>query len=259
MGGPGPYGQPGGGPVAYSPIEAVKFGWDKFTKNWVPWVLAILVIGVITAVVVFVVVLAAAAIIGTGTTTYDPATNTYVPSGGVVAGLGALFFVYMVLIVVLSFLVNAQVARAALETTDTGHIEFSVFTRTNLLGTLVVASLLTAIFVLLGAIACCIGAVVVAFFLQFYAYTILDGSATGAMGGIKASWNFVAKNMSNVLLWVLVLIGIGIVLGIIGFILGLIPFLGLIFQVAVSFVLSPTLWIAHAYTYRVLSGRPVAA
>lgn len=249
----------GGATVAYSPIEAVKYGWEKFLVNWAPWVIAVLVYFAIIGVIAFLFTFVVSAIVGPAERTIDPVTGQVTVSGGVVAGLGVAFFIYLVLSIVLGFLAFAQFSRAALETVDRGRIDFAAFTKTTVLGTLLLASLLVAIFTSLGLIACLIGAIVVAFLLQFYPYPILDGSAQGAMGGVKASWNFVTKNLGNVLLYALVVLGIGIVVGIVAGIIGLIPILGWIVQAAVGVVLTPILAIAHAYTYRVLNEQGVAS
>ena len=186
-------------------------------------------------------------------------TGEVTSSGAAIAGLSIGSILVIVIAIVLAWIVHVQFARAAFETAEQGSIKFEVFTRTALLGALIVAALIAAALTAVGLIACCIGAVVIGFFVQFYPYPLLDRSASGGWDSVKQSFSFVSNNLGPVILLTLVLLLISFVLGLGAGLIGLIvPVLGNLVQFIISLVLVPVFALAQAYTYRYLKSQPIA-
>ncbi|MDZ7576756.1 MAG: hypothetical protein U0904_01050 [Candidatus Nanopelagicales bacterium] len=277
-------GAPGFPPASlrYGLDEAFRYAWKKFKPSWGSWVLATLIFGVILAAVYVAGMILAVGLSPAPRNSFDRATGAYSYSTG---SSGPAFALVMIALTVVFFLLmwifQAQFARGALECTKTDRISLGVFFRGRFLGTAVLASVLVVILTLAGFVLFIFPGIVVAFFFQFFLYFILD-QGQSPVRAIGSSWSFVRRNWVNVLLLDLVLVGayamgvfavyeliillVVIVMAVgsvavgaatvIGVILGIL--FALLFIVA-YFIVVPVALIAHAYTYRVLSGQPVAA
>ncbi|MCH9814817.1 MAG: hypothetical protein K0U64_00010 [Actinomycetia bacterium] len=250
-------GQPGQ-PAAVPPFSignAFQFGWNKFQSNLGPWIIASL-IALVVIVVMGVVysLLASAATTGAEITTNTTTGQINIEGGGTAAWffiVGPIWYLFTVFVQVI---IAAQFVRAALETARKGKIELEVFTRTDNIGKVVVGAILLGIayFILgligiipiLGWLVLFIGGIVISFFSQFFVYFILD-RATPPIDAIKESFAFVNKNIATVIVLFLasmVALFIGAILCGIGL-----------------FIAIPVTVMAHAYTYRYLSGEGVSA
>ena len=245
--GPPPAGPTGPGPSAtpYSVSDAFNYGWKKFQENLGPWILGVLILFLGLAVVQVVYNLVVGGLLDTfSTTTVDPRTGDVFidETGGLAAALvGAL--VLAVPVTILGMIVQAQIVRGGLATCE-GRIELGRFFDTSLLGPIVVASIIAGLMTLAGVIACYVGAVVVAFFVQFFAYFVLDREAR-PWESIKASFSFVNQHQANIIVLFLAS-ALAVLIG------ALLCGVGLL-------VAYPVVAIAHAYTYKVLNGEEVVA
>ncbi len=258
---PPAYPPAGGSPQGMAPegnfsvSNAFTFGWTKFQQNIGPWLIASL-----GAIVIFIVLGAVytglAGLASTGATvTVDPVTGQLESFD---AGVAGWFFIigplWTLLMTFVGWMIGAQFIRAALETARVGKIEFDVFTRTDNLGTVVGAAIILAVtyFLLgiiglipiLGWIVLFVGSILLGFFTQFFVYFILDREAS-AVESLKSSASFVNQNIAKIIVLYLasmVAIFIGAILCLIGL-----------------FVAIPVTVMAHAYTYRWLSGEGVSA
>lgn len=243
----------GGGDPASAPWSvgnAFSYSWSKFQQYVGPILLAMLVLFVIGAVIWFVWFLVIGAITNAVTdpvtVVINPDTGALVTSGGgpslfltlLLGALGAL--VYWT---VFGF-IQAAVARAALAITEGRRIEMNSILSTEQLGPIIVTALLVSVFTAIGYLFCFVGAIVVSFFLSFTFYFLID-QKLAPFEAIKASFNFVKSNLSNVLILFLVSI-------VVYFIGALICGVGLIVAI-------PLVVIATAFTYKKLNNQPVAA
>ena len=223
---PGP-GQPGaGGAAAYSVSDAFNYGWKKFQENLGAWILGILILFVGLAIIEVLYQLVFGGLVGATTETrYDPATGQMelVNSGGFVVSLIAAF-VLAIPLAILGMIVQAQIVRAGLATCE-GKIELGKFFETRRLGPVIVA------------------AIIVAFFVQFYAYFVLDRDKK-PWDSIKASFAFVNQHLANIIVLFLASL-LAVVIG------ALLCGVGLL-------IAYPVVAIAHAYTFKVLNDEPVA-
>jgi uncharacterized membrane protein len=227
----------------YSVSDAFNYGWKKFQENIGPWILAVIIFAVVLIAIQFLYQILINALVGTSTATFDPVTGEVKVSGGLPGGIIISSLVYNVISIVLSWIISAQFIRGALETTKRGKIELEVFFRTHLLGTVIIASLLAAVFTLLGILACFVGAIIVAFFIEFFAYFVLDQEQS-PWESIKSSFSFVNQHLANIIVLYLASV-LAIVIG------ALLCLVGLLVAV-------PVVVIAHAYTYRALRGDAIA-
>lgn len=163
-------------------------------------------------------------------------TEVHQPGVGAIAASAVM----SILSAVLQFVIAAALIRAALDVVDTGSASIgTMFTRIPWLH-MVLAAILVALVTMVGVILCIIPGIIAAFLLSFTNVAVVDGnSATDAMG---ASFRFTKANVGPVLLLFLVFLGLGILS---------VCTLGLGFL-----VLIPVGYIAVAYTWRMLQGRP---
>lgn len=257
-GAPGGYGTPAGAyqqpqgwqPTTsqYSVTDAFNYGWRKFQENAVAWILGVLILGVGLVIIQAIYQwLIGSLIVGKSEVVYDQVTGQVevVTTGGLPGGwFGQLLlaFILGIPIVLLGMIASVQFVRAALATTE-GKIELGKFFETRFLGPAIVASVIAGLLTLAGILACYVGMFVVAFFVEFFAYFVLDRQQSG-WESVKSSFSFVNQNLASVFLLFLA----SIVAYIIGALLCLVGLLAAI----------PVILIAHAYTYKVLSGKPVA-
>jgi uncharacterized membrane protein len=127
--------------------------------------------------------------------------------------------------------------RVGLGITEGKTPEVSMLFQTDHLGPYILATILYSLAVFVGLFALCIGAVIVAFFLWFYGFFIVDQNQD-PVKSLGSSFNLVKDNIGQVLLFALV-------------------------AVVLTFVTcglaSGVVMIATAYAYKVLTGQQVAA
>jgi uncharacterized membrane protein len=247
---------PGAAPGGYAVGDAFNYGWRKFQQNLGPWLLACL-IAILVVVLLWVVFIVIAGAIGlANTTTIETASGGTIyrtDTAGSLA-LTAVTILFTVLSALLGWIISAQFVRGALGVTQRGVIDVGIFFRKELLGPVIVAAFLLAVIQfalavigvvpLIGWLIQFIGSIVVAFFAQFYAYFVLD-QQQAPLDSIKSSFSFVNQYLATIIVLFLASI-VAIVIG------ALLCGIGL-------FIAIPVTVMAHAYTYRVLRGEPVAA
>lgn len=228
----GPYGQPGypGQPIQVQ--DAFSYGWNKFTQN-----AGVILGGVLTYVVVLAGLSVAfwALLVGTATTTIDPQTGEISTAGGFAFGFGT--FLFVAVLVVLGFLVQAAVVNVSLLVTRGKTLEYADFFRYPNLGTVILVALLIGLATGVLAITI-VGPIVFVFFAQFTLFYVID-KKLGVLDAFKASFTVVSRNLGTV-----VLLFLGVYLAeLVG---TLLCYVGLL-------VALPVAQIATAYVYRRLN------
>lgn len=209
-------------------MEAVKYGWDKFTKNVGPILLGMLAyvaVGILLYLLLFAVLIGGASAVGN--------------SGSLGFFGGASIFVLILIAIVMvafGFFAMAGMYNAVLELTRGKAIEFKDFFVFKNIGNVVIASLL------IGAASGLlswtgIGSIAVAFFTMFAILLIIDKNM-GAIDAIKLSSKMAWDNVGTVIL-------LYVAVAILSFIGTIALFVGLL-------VTTPVALIATAYVYRKL-------
>src|SRR5690606_23887198 len=174
------YGQPGQPGAAIQVTDAFGYGWNKFTQN-----AGVIIAGVLTYVVVLAGLSVAfwALLVGTATTTIDPQTGEISTAGGFAFGFGT--FLFVAVLVVLGFLVQAAVVNVSLLVTRGKTLEYADFFRYPNLGTVILVALLIGL--ASGVLAITIvGPIVFVFFAQFTLFYVID-KKLGVLDAFKAS------------------------------------------------------------------------
>lgn len=227
----------GGGPTGpYSATDSIGYGWKKFTENLGPILGAMVVLFVGWVVVVAILVALFGGLNALGLNT-----------AGEQVAVGVSGRLLSLLIGFLSLLVSSAVIRATLAIVDGRKLDFSEFFALDQMGQVVVAAiLLSLVNAILGFIPILgtLLSLAVSVFGMFIMFFILDDKQD-AIPAITSSVNFVAANIGQVLLFIV----LAIVVGVVG---ALLCGVGLI-------VALPVIAIAEAYTYRRLRNQPVAA
>lgn len=229
----------GPAPSQYSPIDAVKYGWEKFTQNLGPLLgltAIILVIGICLNMVINLAF--TGSVLGSSASTVDPETG--LPDNFLQAQLASITSSFVTGFI--SWALGLGLVRGALDIVDRGRTSFGEMFSRIPWGQAIIAGLLLWLATTVGIVLCVIPGIIVMFLLYYTNIAVVDGrSATDAMG---ASFTFVKDHLAENLLFLLVAIGL-IILAICTFGIGML-------------VVTPVLAVAQAYTWRVLQGRAVA-
>lgn len=237
---PGSMSGPGtGGP--YNPVEAIQYGWGKFTKNAVPFVVIALVVVVVVGVLGFLGNLLSRAIFGIGDAKIDLNTGK-VETTGFFTNLIAQELVSLIVQVV-AMILTAALIKLALNYVDGKSLDIGeAFQGWDKLQ-VVLASILVSIGTFVGFLLCIIPGIIFAFLTVYTTYYVVDKNM-GAVDAIKASINLTKANVGNLVLFFL----LSLVVVVIG---ACLCGVGLL-------VAWPVVAIAGAYTFRVLNNEPVS-
>lgn len=239
---PPAYGAPPAAGGAYSPVEAMSYGWAKFTKSpatlLIPVLLMVVAIGIVYAVMFF----------GILASSFDSDT-TINADGSIDYDAGPGFFLTMVLMGIIILVVitvmqifMAALVKGALDVTDgkspsLGDL-FQGWDKTQV----VIAALLVAVGTAVGSILCYIPGLIFGFLAGYTMYYVVDKNMS-AVDAIKASISFTTSHLSETLLFFLLMM-VAVAVG------GILCGIGLL-------VAYPVVLVGQAYTFRVLNNEPV--
>ncbi|MCW2818549.1 MAG: hypothetical protein JWR42_1336 [Marmoricola sp.] len=243
---PGPYGPPPGGfgSRGYDGVEAITYGWRKFTNRPGDLLVPVLVLGLGVAVVVGIaygLLLASVVSSGSvqtsadGTTSYEPGTGflTLMLVYAAFALIGSLFTQF----------IAAALVRGGLDAVDGRPVSLGSIWQGWDKGQVLLAAVLLGVGTAIGYLLCFLPAIVFAFFTQYTLYFVVDRQM-GAVDAIKASISFVRGHLADSLV-IYLLSGLVLTAG------ALLCGIGLL-------VAAPVTLLAGAYTFRVLHGQPVS-
>jgi len=225
-------------------VEAIKYGWAKFSKNVGPFVIGALIVAAISIVFSLLGQLIAGAIFDTSRqTTVDPATGAVqVESAGLFTSLLANSVVSFVGQVITT-IAAAGLLKMAFDVVDGREASLGTMFQGWDKVQVVVATILVGIATFIGIILCVLPGIAVIIFSAFTTAFVLDRKL-GAIDAIKASIDLVKNNFGPAILWML-LAFLCVVVGAIACGVGLL-------------VAIPVVLISQAYTLRALTGGPIA-
>jgi hypothetical protein len=233
---PGPYGAPppppgGGYGIAgdeWSVGNALSYGWRKFAQNVGPILLLALLVFVASVVLGLVGSLLDRAIFGA-------------PDPGSVQQTSSVFSTLFGLVGQVVF--SAVVIRGALDLTEGRELQIgSLFGRVNF-GAMLLLAIVVAIIETIGILLFILPGLLAMLFLYFAAYFLLDRNL-GPIDSVKASFNLVRRDLGKALVWTIVAFIVTVV--------------GVCFCLVGLLVTIPVAIIGTAYTYKKLTGQPVA-
>jgi uncharacterized membrane protein len=243
---PPPYGAPpasapGG---AYSAVEAIQYGWTKFTKSpstlLVP---ALVVLAVVVVLEVIAQIILRATLLGThdctttvfGTTVDSRCGPSFFTSifGAALAGIVVSF---------IGQLLGAGLIKSALNVADGKPVNvgdiFSYASKPNV----VTAAAIVSVATFVGTLLCYLPGLVVGFLTVFTMFFVVDKDMSG-VEAVKASISLTTSRLGETILFYV----LGVVVMIVGAILCLVGLLAAV----------PVVLAAAAYTFRVLHNEPV--
>ncbi|HEY0889241.1 MAG TPA: hypothetical protein VGE38_06480 [Nocardioides sp.] len=232
-----------GGPQSqpWSLGDALSYGWTKFTAN----LGQILVAAIVFLLGVAIALGIAVALVSALTTSSTLNLETGEIEGGsnfLTRTLAQTLAGFVVSCVV--WILGAVIVRGALDVADGRPLEFgSLFSRLNL-GNVVVASVLVAVLVAVGTALCYIPGIIVGFLASYTLYFLIDQDLS-AVDAIKASFTFTKEHLGETIVWYIV----GGIVAMVGFCLCGVG----------ALVSVPVVVLGTAYTYKKLTGQPVAA
>lgn len=242
---PPPYGAPPVGGSGYSPVEAIKYGWEKFSKKpsemLVPGLIFLACV-IVVQVVIF--LITNATLLGTHDCTKTffgqeiesqcgPGFITRMIGQALISGVGSI---------VISAL-GAGLIKSALNIVDGRPVNagdvFGYATRPNVLTT----AALIAVATFVGTVLCILPGIIVSFLTTFAMFFVVDKDQA-PVDAIKSSVSFMVSQLGNTILFFL-LAAVTLIAGAILCGIGLI-------------VAAPVVAIAGAYTFRRLHDEPVS-
>ena len=155
-----------------------------------------------------------------------------------------LQFVWAVITMVVGMILGMGLIRAALRVTDGGRPDVNQLTQLDDFGPYLLVSIIAGVIIGIGMLLCIIPGIIAAVFLGFGGYVVIDQHEADPIAAIKRSIALVKPKF-------------GPMLGLV-FLLALINVLGLLLCFVGLLFTYPLTAIALAYTYRTLSGQPIA-
>jgi len=226
----GPSAPPPGGypaPQQYDVMVAVNYGWAKFQAYAGQMILAALAI------------FAGALVIGAvGVVAILLPADDGLTVGSVIAlvALYVAFFIY-------AQVVGAGLIREALGVTEGRPFSTAGVFRFDHFGKVLATSLLVGLGTLIGTILCILPGIVFGFMSMYALYFVIE-RGMGPVDAIGASIDLVKNNLSPTIIWYLIAM-------VIVFVGELACFVGLLVAI-------PVVLVGSAYTYKRLTGQPVA-
>jgi hypothetical protein len=207
----------GGAPGTLDVGAAITYGWNKFVQYIGQIIVIILIIVAVQVVFNFL---------------------SRVISGSINSVIVALSVSFALSIIgwIISLVLQAGLIRVGLAVTDGREPEPGMLFQTDNIGPFIVASILVGLLTFVGFFVFCIGALVVALFMVFYGFYVIDKSAQ-PVDSITSSFNLVKDNLGSVFLLAL---------------------LAVVINFCTCGLGAGVTQIAIAYAYRTLNGQPVA-
>lgn len=215
---------PVGGSIPFSATDAIGYGWRKFKDNVGPVLLSMLVLFVVEI---------ALSVIGSGGFSMDTTGLHF----------SAVGLVWQILTTIIGYIIGGAVIRASLDVTEGKKFNLLDAVRRVPYAQVVIVSLLATILELIGLIALIVGAFIVAWFLVFATYFVVD-KAQQPIEAIKSSVSLVGANVGNTIVLFLLSIAVGL-LGAVACGVGLL-------------VAIPVIVFAWSYAYKSFLGESVA-
>jgi uncharacterized membrane protein len=225
-----PYGTPyASAEERWSVGDALGYGWRKFTQNVGPILVLTLVVLLGSFVLGIVGSVLDRAVFGTsGDGAF--ASNDRNVFSSLLGFLGQAFF-------------GAVIVRAALDLTEGRALDIGGIFRRIPFGPVVVLAIVVAVIETIGFILLVIPGLVAILFLYFATFFLLD-HRPGPLEAVRSSVRLVARDLGKALVWAIVAF--------------LVTLVGFCFCLVGAFVTFPVATIGTAYTYKKLTGQPVA-
>ncbi|MFL6106113.1 MAG: hypothetical protein ACJ72L_04055 [Marmoricola sp.] len=241
---PSPYGAPPAGASGYSGVEAIKYGWGKFSKKPAELLVpALIVIASIVVLEIVAQIVLRATILGTHDCTdsiFGQQVHTQCGPGFIVTILGSALAGLVVSFI--SQMLGAGLIKSALNVVDGRPVDvgdvFAWATRPNVVTTAAIVSGATFV----GTLLCYLPGLVIGFLTAFSMFFVVDKDMA-PMDAVKASVSFMTGHLGDTIVFYLLAI-VTIVVGLIACLVGVLA--------AIPVVLA-----AAAYTFRVLHDEPV--
>lgn len=240
---PPAYGAPPPGTSGWDVGAALSYGWNKFQANVGQIIVAALALLVAMGILGGI----GFGILAASTSDYEcrfQDDGDYVCDGGTSFIVGIILYGLIVaLILIAAQVIGAGLIRASLDVTEGKPFLTSTVFKFDKIGSVIVTSLIIAAATFVGTILCYLPGLIVGFFTSYSLYFVMD-KGLAPVDAIKASVNLVKDNLGTALIWYIV-----------G---GLVAGAGAIACGVGLLVTIPIFLIGTAFTYKHLTGQPVA-
>ena len=224
--------------------EALTYGWQKLQANISQLVLAMLVLFVGGVATVAVAAVLQALLLDSGSAEFDTSTGdvTIDDGSGLITVLVVNALISALALVIFQVLA-AGLIRGALGITEGREFKVAEMLRTDRIGPVIITSLLVGALTFVGTLLCYFPGLIVGFLTSYSLYFVID-QGLSPTDAVRASVNLVKDNVGPTLLWYVV-----------G---GFVALIGLLACGVGVLLTVPVVLIGTAYTYKTLTGAPVA-
>ncbi|MFT4202156.1 hypothetical protein [Gordonia sp. (in: high G+C Gram-positive bacteria)] len=232
---PPPAYRPDPNTVPYSLDVGFRWAWSKLTSNAAGAIVGALVLVAVSMIGAFIAMAGVFALMASGDT--GTSDDLQLDPGSAAGITGIVLIVVGSLVSLLTAAYQGSAYTGGLLDIANGvPTTIGSFLRPRRFGTVLAVVLLQALAVLVGLLVFCVGGFVVAFFLMFTVFAVLDRNV-GAVAGMKASASIVRHRIGDALVLWLVVMVLSMFLGILAY-----PFVQLL----------------TVFAYRRLADQPVA-
>lgn len=239
----GGYGAPPSAEKGWEVGDALSYGWAKFQANMQQILIAAVILIVALGVMFAVGFGIMAALTSNVECNYDNNMN-YSCDGGTGFIMGMIIYALVIaLVFVVAQVIGAGIIRGSLAITEGRAFDYKEILKTDKIGPVLIASLIIAAATFVGIILCYLPGLIVGFATSYTLYFVIDKNMS-PVDAIKASVNLVKDNLGPTLIWYIV-----------G---GIVASIGLAICLVGGLVSVPVVLIGTAYTYKKLTGQPVA-
>jgi hypothetical protein len=195
-----------GGSGAYSPTDAIAYGWNKFKANPAPLLLGTLILLVVSGVVSFFANLIAAGIF------LDDSSTTVNSDGTIEFDGGSSFFARLLVSMVVSLIVGlvaqiivAGLIKGALDTADGKPVSVGGMFEGWDKGKVLIAAIIVSVATAIGTMLCYLPGLVVGFLMSYTIFFVVDRNME-PMDAIKASISFTTGHLGQTVVYYLLAI-----------------------------------------------------
>lgn len=242
---PAPYGAPvPGGGSPYTPVDAIKYGWARFSKSPSTILIPVLVvIGIMIVVEVITQIILGATLLGThdcSQTVFGVRVDTQCGPGFVVRMLGSALAGLVTTFI--GQLLAAGLIKSALNFVDGKAVNVGDIMAWASKPNVVTAAAIVSGATFVGSLLCYLPGLIVSFLTWFTMFYVVDKDMA-PMDAVKASYNLVTSRLGDMVL-LAVLSFVTILVGVLACLVGVLAAI-------------PVVLVGAAYTFRLLNNEPV--
>ncbi|MCC7077858.1 MAG: hypothetical protein IT198_12090 [Acidimicrobiia bacterium] len=243
--------------MSYQPLsvgEAINRGWAAFQARIKEFLIIGIAIGLVFGIIMALVLFFWLGAADDTVISVDPETGALTDaSTGFFAGFFGSMIVVGLLFAIGSVIAAVIMTRISLAAVDgESQLEFGDLARQAMkkFWPFVGWSIVAYLIIMVGFFLCVLPGIVLAFFLAFVPFIVMDRDRLPGTNPISGSFNAVKDQAGNLILIFLIVLVIGFGVGLVGYLVALIPFVGPVVQYVIQLLFAGFALCTYATVYR---------